>query len=132
MIVVVYSLPDGMEVNVYVCMSCSPNNCLQMDSFCGLVLCTWTCVVYVSKSHRLPSLWREHSREQGLIPFTQEWVVPIFLPILNEIGFMGLEKKSNMLNMLKVFGQTDGHRTKVIRIAHLCFQLRWAKMNHDW
>jgi hypothetical protein len=46
---------------------------------------------------------------------------------LVEIGPVVLEKKSKMS---KIYRQTDGQTDvgqRVIRIAHLSFQLRWAK-----
>ena len=45
-----------------------------------------------------------------------------FVPSLVEIGPVVLEKK---MKLWKVYRQTD--RWQVIRKAHLCFQLKWAK-----
>ena len=57
--------------------------------------------------------------EQISIPFTHDQ--RCFVPSLIEIGSVVLEK----IKMWKVYRRTDGRR--VIRKAHLRFQLRWAK-----
>ena len=59
-------------------------------------------------------------------PFTLGW----FVPSLVEIGPVVLEKK---VKMWKVYRRTDRQTDDgrlVIRIAHLSFQLRWAKNNN--
>ena len=75
------------------------------------------------------------SFEQTWIPSTQG----CFVSSLVEIGTVVLEKK---MKMWKVYRQTDGRTDgqtdrqtddgrKVIRKAHLSFQLRWAKKQAD-
>ena len=74
------------------------------------------------------SFWKRlwPSFEQTWIHFTKKY----FVPSLNEIGPVVLEK----MKMWKVYKQTDGQtdgrtdvRRQVIRKVHLSFQLRWAK-----
>jgi hypothetical protein len=60
------------------------------------------------------------SFEQFRIPSPQEW----FVLSLVKIDPMVLKKKSK-IKSLQTDGRTDGRRA--IRIAHLSFQLRWAK-----
>ena len=78
---------------------------------------------FIFINSQLSPLWegRGPSFEQTWIPFTQGY----FVSSLAEIGPVVLEKK---MKMWKVYRQTDG---RVIRKAHLSFQLRWDKKDID-